>query len=210
MPNNLKRKRSSLTPRGMATKLRIVEAAARLVYESGAERVSLDQVMEASGTSKSQLYHYFTDKDDLLREVIAFQTSRIVQTNAVHLDLLASFDGLIVWRDMVVAGHRAGAGVGGCPLGSLAYELAAQSEETRNLLDQSFGAWSEVIEAGLSRMKKLGQLTPRADTRALAVAVLAAIQGGILLSKTARNPEPLELAFDMAFSHIRRYAASKR
>lgn len=209
MPRDIKQKRTSLTRRGTATKLRIVEAAAKLVYESGAERVSLDEVMEASGTSKSQLYHYFTDKDDLLREVIALQTSRIVQANNIHLDRLKSFEGLSAWRDMVVAANQAGGGVGGCPLGSLANELSAQSEETRNLLDRSFGAWSAVIETGLSRMKASGHITQCADTKAIAIAVLAAIQGGILLSKSARNSKPLELAFDMALGHIKRYTASK-
>jgi len=55
----------------------------------------------------------------------------------------------------------------------------------------------------------LGRITPCADTKAIAVAVLAAIQGGLLLAKTARNSEPLELAFDMALGHIERFAASK-
>jgi AcrR family transcriptional regulator len=209
MPETLERKRTSLTRRGTATKLRIVEAAAKLVYEGGAERASLEEVMEASGVSKSQIYHYFADKDDLLREVIALQTNRIVQANNVHLDRLDSLEGLRAWRDMVIAANRAGGGIGGCPLGSLANELAARSEETRKLLDRSFGAWSALIETGLSRMKKAGRITPSADTKAIAVAVLAAIQGGILLSKSARNSEPLELAFDMALGHIERYAATK-
>lgn len=209
MARDLKRKRAALTRRGAATRLRIVEAAAKLVYESGAERVSLDEVMEASRASKSQLYHYFADKDDLLREVIALQAGRIVQANNVHLDRLESFEGLRAWRDTIVAANQAGGGVGGCPLGSLANELSAQSEETRNLLDRSFRAWSALIETGLSRMKALGRITPCADTKAIAVAVLAAIQGGILLSKSARNSEPLELAFDMALGHIKRFAASQ-
>jgi AcrR family transcriptional regulator len=46
---------------------RIVEAAAELIYAKGAERVSLDEVMEATGASRSQLYHYFANKDDLVR-----------------------------------------------------------------------------------------------------------------------------------------------
>ena len=77
------------------------------------------------------------------------------------------------------------------------------------MLDRSFGAWSAAIETGLSRMKALGRIAPSADTKAIAVAVLAAIQGGLLLAKTARNSEPLELAFDMALGHIERFAASK-
>ena len=63
-----------------------------------------------------------------------------------------------------------------------------------------------MIETGLSRMKDSGLLKPNAETKALAVAVLAAIQGSILLSKTARNSQPLDLAFEMAFNYIERYA----
>jgi TetR/AcrR family transcriptional regulator, transcriptional repressor for nem operon len=200
-------KPSPLTPRGAATKLRIVETAAKLVYAKGAERMSLDEVMEASRTSKSQLYHYFADKDALVREVIDFQTRRILQANAIHLDRLDSFAALRAWRDWVVAANRAGGRVGGCPIGSLANELATQSEEARDLLVTSFEAWSGIIEAGLARMKEQGQIIPSADTRAISLAVLAAIQGGILLSKAARDSKPLELAFDMALSHIERYAA---
>jgi AcrR family transcriptional regulator len=169
--------------------------------------MNLDDVMEASGTSKSQLYHYFADKDALVREVIAFQTHRILQTNAAHLDCLDSFEALRLWRDVLVAANRAEGGLGGCPIGSLANELATQSEEARNLLVESFAAWSRVIETGLVRMKERGQIVASADTEAISVAVLAAIQGGVLLSKTARESKPLEVAFDMALGHIERYAA---
>jgi AcrR family transcriptional regulator len=206
MAENLKKKRLSLTTRGIATKTRIVEAAAELVYERGAERVSLDHVMEASGTSKSQLYHYFSDKADLLREVVSLQSTRIVQANDRHLGQIDTLDALSTWRDMMIQANLAAGLIGGCPLGSLASELASQSEETRKLIDRSFGAWSAVIEMSLTRMKELGQLKPRAEPKALAVATLAAIQGGILLSKAARSTEPLELALDMAFAHIRYYA----
>ena len=196
-----------LTSRGAATKLRIVEAAARLIHAAGAGRMNLDDVMEASGTSKSQLYHYFADKDALVREVIDFQTNRILQANALHLNCLDSFEALRVWRDMMVAANEAEGGIGGCPIGSLANELAAQSENARSLLAASLEGWSRVIEAGLVRMKERGRIVPSADTEAISVAVLAAIQGGILLSKAARDSKPLKLALDMALGHIERYAA---
>ncbi len=198
---------SHLTSRGAATKQLIVEAAAKLIYESGAERVSLDAVMEASRTSKSQLYHYFSDKDALVREVIDLQTHRVLHFNAAHLDRLDSFQALRKWRDEALAANRAGGGIGGCPIGSLANELAAQSENARIRLSESFEAWSAIIGSGLARMKAQGQIVASADTDAIAIAVLAAIQGGLLLSKTARSSKPLELAFDMALSHIERYAA---
>jgi TetR/AcrR family transcriptional repressor of nem operon len=207
MPGNTNTKPKPLTSRGAATKLRIVEAAAKLVYANGAGRMNLDEVIEASGTSKSQLYHYFADKDALVREVIDLQPRRILQTNAVHLDCLDSFQALRAWGDVMIAASRAGGGIGGCPLGSLANELATQSEEARYLLVESFEAWSKIIETGLNRMKERGQIIPSADTEAISVAVLAAVQGGILLSKTVRTSKPLELAIDMALDHVARHGA---
>lgn len=206
MARNTKPIKRMLTPRGAATKRRIVEAAAELIYAKGAERVSLDEVMEATGASRSQLYHYFANKEALVREVIEIQTASILEANSGHLERLDSFEALRVWRDAMIAANRVG-GVRGCPLGSLANELAAHSEETRRQLDRSFAAWGIIIENGLCRMMQRGQIKPSANPKAMSLAILAAIQGGILLSKTARNSQPLELALDMAFSHLERFAA---
>ena len=61
MPANQKSELRSLTARGAATRARIVEAAADLIYARGVEQTSLDEVMATSGVSKSQLYHYFAE-----------------------------------------------------------------------------------------------------------------------------------------------------
>ena len=89
-----------LTARGAATKARIVAAAAALVYERGIAGTSLDEVMAATGTSKSQLYHYFADKDALMREVIKAQLGRIIAAQeAAHLHEVSSWEGLQRWCD---------------------------------------------------------------------------------------------------------------
>src|SRR5215469_15803510 len=102
MPANQKSRPRSLTARGVATRARIVEAAADLFYVHGAERTSLDDVMAASGASKSQLYHYFADKDALVLEVIARQTERVLDAQQPHLGALDSLPALKAWRNAVV------------------------------------------------------------------------------------------------------------
>ena len=95
------KRQRALTPRGKATRQKIIEAAAALVYAAGAARLNLDEVMAASRTSKSQLYHYFTDKEALIQEVIAFQTKRVLTVNSDHLDAIDSFRrcgaGAMIW-----------------------------------------------------------------------------------------------------------------
>jgi len=95
---------------------RIVEAAADLVYSRGASRTSLDDVMAASGVSKSQLYHYFADKDALIHEVIALQTERVLKAQQPHLDALDSLPALRRWRDAMIDLNRARRGMGGLRL----------------------------------------------------------------------------------------------
>src|SRR6058998_1269462 len=58
------------TAKGRATRERIVQAAAELVAEKGAAGMSLDDVRARTGASRSQLYHYFEDRDDLVHAVI--------------------------------------------------------------------------------------------------------------------------------------------
>jgi TetR/AcrR family transcriptional regulator, transcriptional repressor for nem operon len=45
----------------------------------------------------------------------------------------------------------------------------------------------------------------RVDLPDLATAVLAALQGGLLLAQTTRSTRPLELALDMAIDHVAAY-----
>src|SRR5271154_7540737 len=67
-----------LTPRGAATRARIVEAAAQLVGDRGVAGTSLDDIMAASQTSKSQLYHYFADKDALICAVVQQRAAAVI------------------------------------------------------------------------------------------------------------------------------------
>jgi TetR/AcrR family transcriptional regulator, transcriptional repressor for nem operon len=198
------RERRAATPRGAATRARIVEAAANLVYARGASGTSLDDIMEATSTSKSQLYHYFADKNALMRAVIEFQTGRVMGVQAASLEGVDSLAGLRGWRDAIVKINNAAGGVGGCPLGSLASELADRSESARALLAHGFELWESYLVTGLQAMRDSGKLKREANPADLAAATIAALQGGLLLAQTTRTSRPLELALDMAIDHIAR------
>ena len=198
------RERRPTTPRGAATRARIVEAAADLVLARGAIGTSLEDIMEASSTSKSQLYHYFADKDALMRAVIECQTGRVMGFQAARLQGVDSLAGLRRWRDAIVRINKAAGGVGGCPLGSLASELADRSESARALLAHGFELWESHLVTSLQAMRDSGRLKPEANPADLAAATIAALQGGLLLAQTTRSSRPLELALDMAIDHIAR------
>lgn len=196
------------TAKGRATRDRIVDAACDLVFERGAATLNLDDVRAATGTSKSQLYHYFADKSALLHAVVVRQSERVLD---LHRPVLASGDGwaaLRRWRNLVVRLVRAARCHGGCPVGSLANELAEVDELSRVQLVEVFGEWQRMLVDALGRMVDQGELTGDADVDDLALATMASLQGGLLLSKTNRSQRPIEVALDAALAHIRSSAAT--
>ena len=192
-----------LTSRGALSRARIVDATAGLMLERGAAGTSLDEVIAASGTSKSQLYHYFEDKDDLTRAVVRRQAERVMEAQLPPGERLASIAALRRWRDRIVEGQRSGGFVGGCPVGSLANELADSGDDVRAVLQDCFVAWQDQIADGLRVMQARGRIRASVDPDALAESIMAALQGGLLLAKVHRSSRPLERALDMAIDQVR-------
>ena len=194
-----------LTPRGAATRARIVAAALELMYVKGVNATTLDDVRAASNTSKSQLYHHFADKEQLVRAVVSARAAQILERERGYLRRLTSFRGLLRWRDALVQRNALQNGAYGCGLGSMASELADQDEQARSTLAESFAEWAGLLAAGLRRMRDRGVLTPEADPERLATGLMAALQGGYLLAETARDVTPMEVALDMALDHVRSF-----
>jgi hypothetical protein len=96
---------------------------------------------------------------------------------------------------------------GGCPLGSLSSELSDDHPWARDALAASFTAWSEAIRAGLAAMIDNGSLPRDTDPGRLALALLAAVQGGLLLAQAQHTTDALEAALDTVIAHIRDHAA---
>jgi TetR/AcrR family transcriptional regulator, transcriptional repressor for nem operon len=191
---NEARDRPRLTPKGERTRSRIIEAAAQLIHERGAAGTTLDDIRSRAGVSGSQLSHYFASKDELVQAVIDYQAATITG-NQRQADL-GSPAGLRAWRDTVIAQAGSSQGTGGCPLGSLAGQLAETDAQARALIAAGFGQWSAAISDGLRRLHDTGHLPGGTDPDDLAVTLLAALQGGLLLAQVQRDTRPLETAID--------------
>ena len=187
-------RRPRLTPKGARTRARIVTAAATLIHEHGVAGTTLDDVRAAAEVSGSQLSHYFAGKDELVQAVIDHQADLIVG-NQGQADL-GTAEGMAAWRDMVVAAAGSAGGQGGCPLGSLGGQLAETDPQARARIAAGFGRWSGVLGNRLRDRQAAGRLPPGVTSDDLAVTLLAALQGGLLLAQVQRDTRPLETALD--------------
>lgn len=196
------------TRKGRATRQRIVEAGANLVYERGIAGVSLDDVRRTTGTSKSQLYHYFADKNDLIHAIVECQREQVLGSHRPAFESLAGWDDIQRWRDAIVDDQAARDCRGGCPLGSLANELLDLDAQAQGQLSSAFTEWQQLLAEGLDAMAAAGALHAEANTAELALSVIAELEGGLLLSEIAGNTHPLEVALDAAIAHLKAFAVA--
>ena len=191
------------TKQGRATRERIVRAAAELIAERGAAGTSLDDVRALTAASKSQLYHYFGDKRGLVEAVVEYQCAGVLGFQAWALASVSTWEDLEQWKELMVAGVVERGARGGCPIGTLASALADTDEILRISLQEAFRAWGDAIRAALVRLRDSGLIDPDADLDRLTTIMLVAIEGGLLLAKTARDAGALRTALDGAIAQLR-------
>ena len=196
----------SLTVKGERTRQKIVDTAAALMLTDGVAGTTIEGVCAAAGVGRSQVYHYFDDKGELVRAVIEWQAERVFSGQEPHLAHIQGWESWDAWRDLVVAIQRKAGCVGGCPLGSLASELADEDELTRHVLVKSFERWERAFRDAVQQMKDLGLMRADADTAILATTLLAALQGGLLLCQTRKDVAPLETSLNGAIGYLRTFA----
>jgi AcrR family transcriptional regulator len=195
-----------ITRKGEATRHRIVAAAAVLMHEKGVAATTTEDVQAAAGVSASQIYHYFDDKNCLTRAVIGYWSDAILGSQEPLLGRLDDIAALRTWASVVVDVQRANDFRGGCPLGSLASELAQTDAAAREDVVAGYRRWEGAIHQGLAAMKDRGALVDGADVDQLALALLTALQGGLLLTKVLRDGEPLRIVLATMIDHIASFA----
>jgi TetR/AcrR family transcriptional repressor of nem operon len=193
---------STLTRKGVATRERIVAAAAELMFVRGVAGTTLEQVREAAQVSSSQIYHYFADKDALVHAVVAYQNDAVVGPQEHHLGSLSSVADLRAWRDHIVSLQRRLHCQGGCPIGALGSELGELDHDVRTGVSAGFHRWQAALHRGYAGMRESGVLPANTDVDQLATATLAALQGGLLLAQMHRSTGPLEASLDTLIDHV--------
>src|SRR5262249_32788509 len=141
-------------------------------------------------------------KTELVGAIAGLQSERVLEAQRPHLDELDSWESWEAWRDAVVA-HYAAQRHWGCPIGALSAEVAGTDPALAGELARHMDRWRSYLQAGLERMRAAGLLAFDSDPRTLSLAVFAALQGGLTLTRTTQSIEPLTAALDGALAMLR-------
>ncbi|MDG4810636.1 TetR/AcrR family transcriptional regulator [Micromonospora sp. WMMD1120] len=198
-----------LTRKGEATRARIVAGAATEIRERGVDEVRLEDVMAHTGTSKGQLFHYFPDgKEELLLAVAQYEADQVLLDQEPMLSNLTSWPTWLAWRDRLVERYRA-QGVK-CPLNGLLGQTGRRAPGAQAVMIGLMVRWQDAIAAGVRHMQATGDIGPDVDADRTAAALLAGIQGGVLLLLSTGRTDHLEAALDLTIDSLRASAVGRR
>ena len=171
----------------------ILDAAARLISRQGFTHTSVEDVIREAGLSgKSHFYHYFKSKDALGFEVLDRQFGRFTERGLAILrePMIEPLDRLALFIDTLVALQRERGARNGSPFGNLVGELADSHEGFRRRLDVVFERWAQQLQALLWELRD--QLRDGVDAARLARFIIAALEGGMLMTRVARDATVME------------------
>ena len=179
-----------------------MERAADLFAERGIAATSVDEVLAAAGAGKGQFYHYFRGRDELAAAAVGYRCARVVAGLTRALGEVSSLAGLEQALAGFIDGFEQG-GMPGCPIGTLAAEVAGRNEDARLQAAAGFDAWERLLADTLERMRQGGELRADAPPAVLATGLLASIEGGMVLSQTRRDIASLRIAVEAGLGPVR-------
>jgi TetR/AcrR family transcriptional repressor of nem operon len=177
-------------------KERLVATAARLFRERGYTAVSVADICDAAALKKGSFYHFYASKLDLALEAIDEYAKGYAELAKVGmrdgLTAPAKLEAMFAALRSSVTQRCAQDGCArGCPIGNLALEMADREEAIRRKIASIFDQLRAAIESIITRGIAAGELQP-VDAGRSAESIVAMIQGAMVLTKTANDPQVMD------------------
>lgn len=175
--------------KGEETRQHILVKSGALMNRRGYLTTPVSEILSATGLQKGGLYNHFDSKEALAIEAyltnarsLGDYLGRLSRAPGDPLDALWS----LVEASIDVAQGRIVEG--GCPVLNAGIEADDASEPLRKVAARSADALKRYFLLPLHRLERAKRLRPGSDVDALAVFLVATIEGGILWAKVTQDP----------------------
>ncbi|OBH13169.1 TetR/AcrR family transcriptional regulator [Mycobacterium sp. E3247] len=186
-------------PRPDRSRAALIDKAATLFRRQGYAATGLNQILEETGVKPGSLYHHFPQgKQQLAAAVVDGEGAGIEQLLRRFLATgRPAADIVDRWIDLLTAG-LAGDHRDGCPIEPIATESVNASPLVREASARAFRGWCAAID---ERLRSDGWAA--AEARQVALAVIALIEGALILSRISGDASALDAAKPAARTLLR-------
>lgn len=181
-----------MSSKGQETRNHILQESRKLFTAHGFQNSSVSEIMSATGVKKGNLYYHFPSKEALgiaVLEDAAEEFAGIIEHSLAGTDplqrIMSSCRAIL---DLMQQDNF----VGGCLFGNTALEMSGSSQQFRQILIDVFDGWSQRLVHELVEARTLELLNSRASDTTLSTAIIAVLEGGIMLSRVYEDKKALE------------------
>lgn len=170
------------------TRERFLAAATGLFRRQGYSGTGLKQIVAEGGAPLGSLYYFFPGgKQDLALSAVAHTAARYEQLiDQVFAETADSGQAALKWFNWAARALEESDFADGCPIGTVASEIASTNDALRAASAAVFDSWRSRVAAQL-----VTEGVAPAHARRLATFVVASLEGAIMLSRTQRSTQPL-------------------
>ncbi len=181
----------------------VLRNAMHVFWGKGYEATSLNDILEATGLSKSSLYASFGDKRELfLATFNAYRKERLGHLNRILNEDQPARRCIESFFRQVLARSQDAASVQGCMTANEAVELAPRDEEIRKLVADDFQAIEEAFARAIKRGQADGSIISRREPRSLARFLVVNLQGLEVMVRAKTNRTLLDATVTVMMSAL--------
>ncbi len=179
------------------TRQYIIEKTAPIFNKKGYFATSLSDITTATGLTKGSIYGNFKDKDDLATHVYTYQSRKISEAvNQQITQQKTSLKKLLSFFDFYKDNFKNIAASGGCPMMNAAVEADDSLSFLTPKVRRSFDLWRQRLILILEEGVASGEFKQHISAENYAIAFMAMVEGGILLSKISGRGKDLAIVLD--------------
>ena len=181
---------------------RIIAAAWDLFHEHGLDGTSVDDILKASDTGKSQFYHYFKSKEGVIHELLQM-AYHMIKNGETHFQPIDSWEDFTSWMDASIDKLEEYGCSRACPIGQISCQISDDDELLRQDIKLIFEAMKDYPKAFFIKLQAQGELPKDVDVDNLAAMCIAAMQGGAMLAKVNRDKDSFQNINNHLVTYIR-------
>ncbi|NOQ41203.1 MAG: TetR family transcriptional regulator [Desulfuromusa sp.] len=185
-----------MTTKGERTREKILVEARQIFKRKGFGATTINDLLDAAGTTKGNLYFHFADKEAVGLEVLRREQQSLYRFLDQALEGESAAAGLDNFFSKALEKQCQQGFVGGCLFGNTALETSDTAPVFAEIVREAFAEWNRKIEQKISSAQAVDQIRTDISSGELAELVVATIEGGIMQSRLQKSEAPLKRSLE--------------
>jgi TetR/AcrR family transcriptional regulator, transcriptional repressor for nem operon len=192
-----------LTTKGERTRRRIVENAAGVFNTKGYFGSSMNDLVREIGLEKGGIYNHFSSKEELAIEAFEYATEIMRERFQTALEgKERALERLFAVLDVLGGLAEDPPVAGGCPILNTAVESDDAHLELKERAREAMNGWLRLIGGIVKQGVRSGEFEPDTDPRKTASAIVATLEGAVMLSKLYDDPAYMRRSVEHLEEHL--------